>query len=454
MALRTVMRETPKSPARSRSGGSASSAPRMLPSIASRSARCSCWYSGRLLDPASGPTVCESRRQARVFSGAAACESSDTNAIPQPPASGPSVAHKQRLYSDNAAVWVSCRQACHSVTSGIILASKWFCHGLSGNAARKRQRNHSPARIGRAGLSLRGTRAHEQNTIDLDRNRSRHRPVRTERSARAAGSSSRKSSSPASATRTSCRSKPSARRTRVVEVITAEDIGKMPDKNVADSLARVPGVTISSASANEGGFDENDRVSMRGTNPSLTQTLINGHNVAPGDWFVLNQVRHGRPQRQLHAAAVGARRPGRRAQELARPRWSKAASPARSTSSRASRSTSTTSFTFGGSVGAVYAELPDKTDPQISACSSTGRTTPAPSACMCRRSREERHLRRDGEELLGYAADRARTAPSRVAIPTWPACTIPTPDRRGALRAGAQAHRRPDRRRSSSRPTT
>ena len=64
----------------------------------------------------------------------------------------------------------------------------------------------------------------------------------------------------------------------------------MPDKNVADSLSRVPGVTTSSASANEGGFDENDRISMRGTNPSLTQTLLNGHNVAAGDWFVLNQV--------------------------------------------------------------------------------------------------------------------------------------------------------------------
>ena len=75
-----------------------------------------------------------------------------------------------------------------------------------------------------------------------------------------------------------------------VDVITAEDIGKMPDKNVADSLQRVPGVTISSAGATEGGFDENDRVSLRGTNPSLTQTLINGHGIASGDWFVLNQT--------------------------------------------------------------------------------------------------------------------------------------------------------------------
>src|SRR5580700_4832564 len=78
--------------------------------------------------------------------------------------------------------------------------------------------------------------------------------------------------------------------TSVVDVITAEDIGKMPDKNIADSLQRVPGLTTSSAGATEGGFDENDRVSMRGTNPSLTQTLINGHNVAAGDWFVLDQT--------------------------------------------------------------------------------------------------------------------------------------------------------------------
>src|SRR6202050_186879 len=76
----------------------------------------------------------------------------------------------------------------------------------------------------------------------------------------------------------------------ITEVVTAEDIGKMPDKNVADSLSRLPGITTSSMGASEGGFDENDRVSMRGTNPSLTQTLINGHNIASGDWFVLDQT--------------------------------------------------------------------------------------------------------------------------------------------------------------------
>ena len=58
---------------------------------------------------------------------------------------------------------------------------------------------------------------------------------------------------------------------------------------MADTLQRLPGVNISSSSADEGGFDETDRVSLRGTSPSLTQTLINGHNVGSGDWFVLSQ---------------------------------------------------------------------------------------------------------------------------------------------------------------------
>ena len=57
MALRTVMRETASISARSRSGGRASSGPMTPFSIASRSARCSCWYSGCALDSSSGRQV-------------------------------------------------------------------------------------------------------------------------------------------------------------------------------------------------------------------------------------------------------------------------------------------------------------------------------------------------------------------------------------------------------------
>src|SRR5437868_9022423 len=44
----------------------------------------------------------------------------------------------------------------------------------------------------------------------------------------------------------------------IVEVITAEDIGKLPDKNVADAVQRIPGVNISSGAGGEG-----DRKSTR-----------------------------------------------------------------------------------------------------------------------------------------------------------------------------------------------
>jgi iron complex outermembrane receptor protein len=74
-----------------------------------------------------------------------------------------------------------------------------------------------------------------------------------------------------------------------VEAISAEDIGKLPDKNVADALQRLPGVNTVSAASGEGGFDENDRVSIRGTSPSLTQVTVDGHAVATGDWFILDQ---------------------------------------------------------------------------------------------------------------------------------------------------------------------
>jgi iron complex outermembrane receptor protein len=46
-----------------------------------------------------------------------------------------------------------------------------------------------------------------------------------------------------------------------VEVITAEDVGKMPDKNLADSLQRLAGVAVRTD------YDEAEKVALRGTNP-------------------------------------------------------------------------------------------------------------------------------------------------------------------------------------------
>ncbi|WP_242139518.1 TonB-dependent receptor [Sphingomonas sp. TREG-RG-20F-R18-01] len=62
-----------------------------------------------------------------------------------------------------------------------------------------------------------------------------------------------------------------------IDVITAEDVGKFPDKNVADSLQRVPGVIID----RDGG--EGSRVSIRGLQSDLTLTELNGNFIAGAD---------------------------------------------------------------------------------------------------------------------------------------------------------------------------
>jgi iron complex outermembrane receptor protein len=186
-----------------------------------------------------------------------------------------------------------------------------------------------------------------------------------------------------------------------VEVITAEDIGKMPDKNVADSLMRVPGVTTSSASANEGGFDENDRVSMRGTNPSLTQTLINGHQVSSGDWFVLNQS--GTVGRSVSYTLLPSELVGRvivhKTSEASLVEGGVAGSVDIQTRKPLEFSQSVTGE---ASIGGVFAVQPDKTDPQLSALFNWKNDSNT-VGIMVQGFSEQRHLRRDGVEVLGYA---------------------------------------------------
>jgi iron complex outermembrane receptor protein len=73
-----------------------------------------------------------------------------------------------------------------------------------------------------------------------------------------------------------------------VEVITAEDVGKMPDKNLADSLQRLSGVAVRTD------YDEAEKVALRGTNPDMTMILFNGHAIAGADWYVGDQASSSR----------------------------------------------------------------------------------------------------------------------------------------------------------------
>ena len=78
--------------------------------------------------------------------------------------------------------------------------------------------------------------------------------------------------------------RPSAKRRRVVDALTAEDVGKFPDKNLAEALQRVPGIVINRE------FGEGERINLRGTGSNLTRTLLNGHALATADWFILDQL--------------------------------------------------------------------------------------------------------------------------------------------------------------------
>jgi iron complex outermembrane recepter protein len=77
-----------------------------------------------------------------------------------------------------------------------------------------------------------------------------------------------------------------------VEVVSAEDVGKMPDKNIADALSRLTGVNVQYGGALA--MDEAERVAIRGTSPNLNLITVNSHALSSGDWHVGDQAGSGR----------------------------------------------------------------------------------------------------------------------------------------------------------------
>jgi iron complex outermembrane receptor protein len=184
----------------------------------------------------------------------------------------------------------------------------------------------------------------------------------------------------------------------VMDVVSAEDIGKLPDKNVADAVQRVPGVNISSGSGGQGGFSENDRVSIRGTNPSLTQTLVNGHSIATGDWYIGDQT--NTVGRSVSFTLL----------------------PSEIVGSVEVQKSSQADYIEGGTVGNVnivtrkpldlkkqttveltaqglYSDLPAKTDPQLNALLAL-KNSDNTLGILLQGFYEARHERRDGQELF------------------------------------------------------
>jgi iron complex outermembrane receptor protein len=210
----------------------------------------------------------------------------------------------------------------------------------------------------------------------------------------------------------------------VVEVVTAEDIGKMPDKNVADAIQRLPGVNTQSSAGGEGGFGENDRVSLRGTSPSLQQTLFNGHAISTGDWFVLNQVggNVGRSSSfsllpsELVGSVVVQKSPTANLVEGG-------VSGAIDVITRRPLDFHQ-QLTVEGSVQANYNDLSKKTEPQVSALVSW-KNDQHTAGVLLQAFSEKQGVRRDGQEILGYSPILASSAAAK-ANPSLAGVMVPT----------------------------
>ena len=74
----------------------------------------------------------------------------------------------------------------------------------------------------------------------------------------------------------------------VVDAISAEDIGKMPDTNLAESLQRVTGVSIDRVNG------EGSRVTVRGFGPDFNVITLNGRQMPAANLEDTTAVRGSR----------------------------------------------------------------------------------------------------------------------------------------------------------------
>ncbi len=178
----------------------------------------------------------------------------------------------------------------------------------------------------------------------------------------------------------------------IADVVTAEDVGKFPDKNVAEALQRVPGIVVNRE------FGEGERVSLRGTAPNLTKTLLNGHSVATADWFILDQVASTRSFNYLTlpAAIIG------RLEVYKSPQADVEEGGVGGTINVITRNPlDLEPLTLSASVQGVYSDLSGKFDPQLSGLVSW-KNEAETFGVLVGAIYQKRRTRRDGLEIFGY----------------------------------------------------
>ena len=183
-----------------------------------------------------------------------------------------------------------------------------------------------------------------------------------------------------------------------VEVVTAEDVGKMPDKNIADALSRLTGVNVQYGLALA--MDEAERVAIRGTSPNLNLVTINGHSLSSGDWHVGDQS-------AASGRSVGfGLMPSQLIGQVIVYKTGQADIPdggVAGTVDIRTRKPLTFAKRFTGEVdaGLVHADLAKETDPQVSGLVAWKNDSNT-FGVLLQAFKEDRHLRRDGQETFSY----------------------------------------------------
>ena len=180
-----------------------------------------------------------------------------------------------------------------------------------------------------------------------------------------------------------------------VDVITAVDVGKMPDKNLADSLQRVVGLAVRTD------YDEAEKVSIRGTNADMSLILFNGHTVSGGDWYISDQLSSSRstslslmPSSVLNSATV-----------YKTSQANIVDGGLAGTINVTTRKPLDEKKALGGviSLGGVYADLPGKTSPQLNA-SVNWKNADNTFGLIAQGFAEKRYVRRDSASRFAYGA--------------------------------------------------
>ena len=176
--------------------------------------------------------------------------------------------------------------------------------------------------------------------------------------------------------------------TSIVDAINSEDIGKFPDKNVADSLQRIPGVSVDRI------WGEGRDIFVRGTNSTMNRTLMNGQNVASAYWWANDNASRGFNYSILASELVSG------LEVFKSPEASHdEGSIGGMVNVKTRRPMDLDAFTVNASIEGQYSDLPDEWDPQFSALVSW-KNDAETFAVLASFNSQERTVRRDGLEAF------------------------------------------------------